>query len=94
MDVLFVVDLSGSNTQQWDIMKDFIIQTTSFLNIAYNKTRFAYFPFATDYVALDSGDDLFMNKYIKTMANPTKEEVAEYIKKVVHSVVLKTGIYG
>ena len=92
MDVLFVVDMSGSNQDHTQVMTDFILELGANLNIAWNKTHFAYFPFAYNYSALEGGDDMLVNKRIKALPDPTKEQVQDYLKAMINYKINNPGL--
>lgn len=84
MDVLFIADLSGSNNQHYDTMKDFIIEIGENLNIGWNRSHFSYLPYAEYPVPRTDKLDFFDNVQIRSLTNPTKEQVTSYLTNVVH----------
>ena len=91
MDVLFLADLSGSNSQHYETMRDFIIEVGENLNIGWNKSHFSYLPYAEYPVPRTDGLDLFDNVQIKSLTDPTKEQVKSYLTNVIHATSAGMG---
>ena len=99
MDVLFVVDLSGSNTQMvpdtdinnYDLIRNLIGELAEYLNVAWNNTHLAYTPYAQTFGQREDKNDLFDNLLIREIASPDKEKVRNYLNHTMHQSVGGTG---
>ena len=99
MDVLFVVDLSGSNTQKipdtninnYDLIRDLIGEIAENLNVASNHTHLAYTPYAQTFGERADKNDLFDNLLIQEITTPDNEKVRNYLNQTMHQNVGSTG---
>ena len=99
MDVLFVVDLSGSNTKiipdtninNYDLIKNLFGELAENLNVAWNRTRLAYTPYAETYGVRADNNDRFDNLLVREIDVPDKEKVRNYLNHTMHQNVGSTG---
>lgn len=79
MDISFVVDMGGVLEDNFVKVKNFIIETSKYLNLGANKSHFSYVPYST--VAHDLADAKFNN--IKMKALTDAQGVEEFLNGII-----------